>query len=187
MHGKQPSLVTLFRRYKHGDQEALNVLILRVHNPLSGMMRLKLRPPLGEADLEDVMQKTYLKFLKFRGDFHYDGQIFKYLTMTAFSVRADLYRKESRFQRSDLSHEMIESPDLEVEPPPGALRRLIDLLPGREHEVAELYFLDRLEPTVIMRFLQISESAVFSALRRAKLKLSSLIAEDEDFKWWDYN
>lgn len=153
--------------YVSGDGVAFEELFRRYHDLVRGHMR---RGYLGEADVEDLTQQTFLQLHRARRDYRPDRPLRPWLMTIARNVKRDHLRRERR--RSPITELSDRDPGhLEAGFERVALREALGnalrQLPGSLRKVLEAYWIEHLSHAEIARRYGISRAAAKVRIHRA--------------------
>jgi RNA polymerase sigma-70 factor (ECF subfamily) len=153
--------------YVAGDDVAFEELFRRYHDLVRGHMR---RGYLGEADVEDLTQQTFLQLHRARRDYRPDKPLRPWLMTIARNVKRDHMRRERRRPPTtelwdrDVSHGDAGFERVALRE---ALRDALRRLPGSLRKVSEAYWVEHLSHAEIARRYRISRAAAKVRIHRA--------------------
>lgn len=98
-------------RAQQGDRQALDALVRRHHDDVARVLWRFARQP---ADLEDLVQETFLRALRHLGDWRSDRPFIHWLRRIAANTGRDHYRRQAVRRR--WVSEPVTGPDGEVRP-----------------------------------------------------------------------
>ncbi len=169
----------LMQAYVRGDRRAFDALHRRYHPILTGVLRRYVR---STADVEDLVQLTFLKLHRARESYRIDTPLRPWLFMIARNVRKD-YLRASR-QRIQCSEDVEELPV--HDDPCGTLERRQDLaelsrglsrLSSTLRRTIEMHFLREIEFAEIARHEHIPQGTVRVRAHRGCAQLRAFFAE----------
>jgi RNA polymerase sigma-70 factor (ECF subfamily) len=172
----------LVERMRRGDQRAFDEFFDTYAPRLSAFaMR---RSSLDPAAIEDVVQMTMINAMRKLGSFQGSAALFTWLCRICRNQIADVRRNAARRPNAqsldDLALErplatVVEFMDFrdplaecESDSARGAVRRVVNSLPGHYARILEMRFGDEMSGQEIARALQMSEGAAESLLARAR-------------------
>ena len=131
------------------------------------------------ADAEDVVQDVFEKLLHYNGIFESEEHLKAYL------IRSTLHRCQSLFASAHRRHSaaLPENPgetdgELETLCERAAVTEAVRALPPKLRDVVYLYYYERCSVAETAKLLGRKESAVKTALHRARLQLKEALKED---------
>lgn len=153
--------------YVAGDDVAFEELFRRYHALVRGHMR---RGYLGEADVEDLTQQTFLQLHRARRDYRSDRPLRPWLMTIARNVKRDHLRRERRRSpASELSDQDMGrgEPGFERVALREALGDALGRLPGSLRKILEAHWVEHLSHAEIARRYGISRAAAKVRIHRA--------------------
>jgi RNA polymerase sigma-70 factor, ECF subfamily len=172
----------LVSRMRRGDQRAFNEFFDAYAPRLSSFAAR--RSSLDSVAIEDVVQMTMINAMRNLGSYRGSAALFTWLCGICRNQLADVRRKAARQPNVQSVEELaVERPlativeltdfrdpldECETDSTRGAVRRVINSLPGHYARILELRFGDELSGNEIARTLQMSEDAAESLLARAR-------------------
>ena len=168
----------LIARFRNGDQQAFDELVLRHQADVRGFLFSATRNEGDSHDLaQDVFIKVYNQLHRFRGEAAFSTWLYRIMS----NILSDYFRRRKLQDWVPLSalHEAVH----ENGQPEFAARRnwLMDKLPflsRTEHQVVILHSLQDLPIAAVAQILGTSENVVKVSYHRAKQKLRRM-AENE--------
>lgn len=167
---------------RRGDQQAFNEFFDAYAPRLSAFAAR--RSSLDSVAIEDVVQMTMINAMRNLGSYRGSAALFTWLCKICRNQLADARRKAARQPNVQSVEELaaerplatvVELTDFrdpldecETDSTRGAVRRVINSLPGHYARILELRFGDELSGHEIARTLQMSENAAESLLARAR-------------------
>jgi RNA polymerase sigma-70 factor (ECF subfamily) len=157
-----------------GDKRAARTLIDRHFDAIYRFLRNKL----GDEDVEDVAQETFLACVRGRANFRRESSFRTFLFATARNVLLYHFRKQRRRER-DIDPEVDHVADLAPGPSSIAVRKdeqrvvleALRALPLDYQIALELYHWEGLSGPELAEVLGLGEAALRSRLHRAKAEL----------------
>lgn len=122
-------------------------------------------------DAEDVLQETFLRYLRCQPEFETPEKLRAWLMTVTANLSRDLLRKRRR-QAPLTEAETIAAPETE---PDYDVRRAILALPVSYRGVVYLYYYEQYSVRQIAQMLHLSETAVRSRLHRARRQLEKYL------------
>lgn len=172
----------LVSRMRRGDQQAFNEFFDGYAPRLSAFAAR--RSSLDSVAIEDVVQMTMINAMRNLGSYRGSAALFTWLCRICRNQLADVHRKAARQPNVQSVEELaaerplatvVELTDFrdpldecDTDSTRGAVRRVINSLPGHYARILELRFGDELSGHEIARTLRMSENAAESLLSRAK-------------------
>ena len=171
---------TLIKALRKGNEEAVSQLIQQYYPPLYRYVCTKV---LNQADAQDILQETFLRFMKQIPTYRVQGKLLGYLYLIASSCCIDHLRKEQRHRHLPIEEEILTVKNSFQENMMQAfeherLRQLIALLPGEEQDIVYFYYLKQMNFWEISELLTIPQSTLKSRHARALIHLRNLWKED---------
>jgi len=172
----------LISRMRQGEQQAFNEFFDSYAPRLSAFAAR--RSSLDSVAIEDVVQMTMINAMRSLESYRGGAALFTWLCRICRNVLVDARRKSARQPHAQSVEELsAERPlatviqltefrdplyECEADSTRGAVRRVINSLPGHYARILELRFGDELSGQEIARTLELSESAAESLLARAR-------------------
>ena len=172
----------LVSRMRHGDQQAFNEFFASYAPRLSAFAAR--RSSLDSVAIEDVVQMTMINAMRNLDSYRGGAALCTWLCMICRNVLVDARRKAARQPSAQSVEELAAERPLatvveltefrdplyqcETDSTRGAVRRVINSLPGHYARILELRFGDELSGQEIAATLEMSESAAESLLARAR-------------------
>lgn len=172
----------LVARMRRGDERAFHQFFDAYASRLGAFVSR--RSSLDAAGIEEVVQMTLINAIRGLATFRGGSALFTWLCQICRNVLADVRRKTAARPRTQSLDEMAEEGSLaaiieltdfrdpldecEADSTRGAVRRVINKLPGRYARILELRFGDELTVPEISRTLNMTEDAAESLLTRAR-------------------
>jgi len=165
------------RAYVAGDEAAFEELFRRSFDLVRGYMR---RGYISEADVQDLIQQTFLQFHRARQDYRPDKPLRPWLMTIARNVKRDHLRRERR--RPQLTallgpHVSPGDPGVDRVALREALGEARCQLPQSLRRIFEAYWVEHLSHAEIARRHGLSRSAVKVRVHRAYRALRLSLAE----------
>ncbi|MCX7774306.1 MAG: sigma-70 family RNA polymerase sigma factor [Clostridia bacterium] len=130
----------------------------------------------NKADVEDVFQEVFLKFMLQKEPFESEEHEKAWLCRVAFNKCKDLCKS---FWRSRVSSiEEMEIPD--ETPDERELLRTVSALPDKYKQVIYLYYYEGYAVPQISSLIKKNENTVYTLLRRAKTLLKDRLEEESE-------
>ena len=130
----------------------------------------------SHADAEDVLQDVFLKLWTYTKPFENDTHMDKFLTRVCVNTCRNRLRTLSR-RRETLSEDALQLYTFDT-PEDYDLFCAVTNLPTRERTVVHLFYYEDLSVKEIAQMLHIGQSAVKTALHRARNHLKDYMKED---------
>mgnify|MGYP000064344653 CR=1 FL=1 len=128
----------------------------------------------SSADAEDVCQESFIRLLKFPGDFPTDEDCKRWLIRVAVNLSKNLLKYRCTHG------EPMEYPDASDKPTAESeLLPLIKSLPPEYSTVIHLFYYEDYSTREIAQILDISVTAVTSRLSRGRRRLKQLLTEED--------
>lgn len=171
---------TLIKALRKGNEAAVQQLIQQYYPPLYRYVCTKV---INQADAQDILQETFLRFMKQIPTYRIQEKLAGYLYLIASSCCVDHLRKEQRHRHllieeeilpNEISSQEILMQSFEYE----QLHRLIILLPNEEQDIIYFYYLKQMNFREISELLDIPQSTLKSRHARALIHLRKLWKED---------
>ena len=176
-------------RCAKGDSEAQRELYRRYATRLNTLCSRYSR---GSEEGMDLMHDTMIKALRGIGRYRYSGEgsLYAWLARMAINLSIDRFRKEGRFEITDLREDIPEEnpPDTDAirSVPLSVLQKMISGLPDTKRLVFNMFCIDGFSHKEIAERLGITEKSSSSTLAKAKKILMTKINEygrlDTDIK-----
>ncbi|MCQ2144473.1 MAG: sigma-70 family RNA polymerase sigma factor [Bacteroidales bacterium] len=138
----------------------------------------------NDADVEDVLQESFMAIFEAVPDFEYRGRGSLKSWMARIVVNRALkhLRDSRRIVFTDIGDiDLPEEPDTESIPP-GVIHALIRRLPDGYRTIFNLYVIEERSHREIAKLLGITESTSASQLHRAKAMLAAMIKDYQNGK-----
>ena len=167
----------LLEAWRAGDQAAGDRLVRRHFAVIYRFFRNKV-----DGDVDDLVQKTFLKCTNARASIREGGSFRAYLFATARNVLKDHYRSRGR-DRLDLTS--VSALDLGISPSQlieekqehRLLLAALRAIPVDDQIALELVYWEQLKAREIAEIFDIPEGTARTRLRRARLSLEAKLAE----------
>lgn len=171
----------LMAAYIRGDQGAFKALFGRHAPAISALVRRRVRG----ADVNDLVQQTFLNLHRARLDFRAGDALRPWLNTIAMNCVREHYRRAARRPELPLEIETsIAAPDLaqieEQRITRARMRRGVEALPALQRTVIELHWFEELPFAEIAKKLGASVSAVKVRAHRGYERLREAYASDYD-------
>lgn len=138
--------------------------------------RLALVRTRNTSDAEDIVQDVFLRYLKYSPVFeskeHQKAWLITVTINRTNSILGSAYRKHS------VPFELFGDPGVEDELPDSTVYDAVLNLPSKFRTVIHLFYYEDYSVKEIASIMHASETAVKTWLRRARLKLQSVLKED---------
>ena len=131
--------------------------------------RIALNRTRTPADAEDVMQEVFLRYIRRERFFESEEHLKAYL------IRSTLHRCQSLFASAHRRHSAALPENLCER---AAVTEAVRALPPKLRDVVYLYYYERCSVAETAKLLGRKESAVKTALHRARLQLKEALKED---------
>lgn len=159
----------LVARVREGDPDAINAIVDAYKGPLFAFI---LRMTGNKDNAEDLFQETWLKVVKYIGNFRGDSKLSTWLFQIALNLVRDSERKKKRWKMEpidDFSQNLSKAPD--VDPikllEASQVKEMIDSLPVKMREVVILRYYHELNDREISAIAGCPEGTVKSRFFRA--------------------
>ncbi|WP_075877649.1 RNA polymerase sigma factor [Merdibacter massiliensis] len=171
---------TLIKALRKGNEAAVQQLVQHYYPPLYRYVTTKV---VNQADAQDILQETFLRFMKQIPTYRVQGKLLGYLYVIASSCCIDHLRKEQRHRHLPIEEELLPNgcsfqeammQSFEYE----HLHQLIVLLPNEEQDIIYFYYLKQMNFREISELLGIPQSTLKSRHARALIHLRNLWKED---------
>ncbi len=167
---------TLIKALRKGNEAAVQQLIQQYYPPVYRYVCTKVT---NQADAQDILQETFLRFMKQIPTYRIQEKLAGYLYRIASSCCIDHLRKEQRHRHlpieeeilpNEISFQEIMMQSFEYE----HLHRLLLLLPNEEQDIIYFYYLKQMNFREISELLDIPQSTLKSRHARALIHLRNL-------------
>lgn len=166
----EPSDVELVQRFRSGDPEAFDVIVRRYQDTLYRLASVWLYNP---QHAEDAVQDVFLRAWRGLRRFGFRAAPFTWLYRTARHVCNEYNRRRT----SEALDGELEDPAADPERDVGELevalrvRRLVDVLPGRQREVVMLRIFEELSVADTAKAMGCRQGTVKALLHKAVRRL----------------
>ncbi|MFN3942313.1 MAG: RNA polymerase sigma factor [Flavobacterium sp.] len=185
----QLSDAVLLKKYIHGDENSLAVLIERHQTKIYGFIYSKL----GDRDLsDDIFQDTFVKVvksLKING-YQEEGKFVSWVTRIAHNLIIDHYRRSKKNTMINSSNNLYEKDyfidnganaeeqiiDLQIS---NDLTKMIDQLPDDQKEVVKMRMYDDLSFKEIAEMTNVSINTALGRMRYAIINLRKMMEKNQ--------
>ncbi len=130
----------------------------------------------NQADAQDAVQMTYVKYYQQDLDYQDEEHIRKWLFKTVFNQAKDIRR--AFWRRNRVSIDQVLEPAAQSKPEDQSLFEVVCTLPQKERVVLQLYYYENYSTKEIAQLLSISEAAVRKRLSRARKLLKEKLKGD---------
>jgi len=162
-----------------GTDEAITEAIEKHADMVRRICYLYLR---NQADVEDVFQEVFLKFLLNAHIFQDEQHQRAWLCRVTFNQCKDLCK--SFWRKKVVSIEQMEIPF--ESPEQGELIQAVLRLPSKYKELIYLHYYEDRTVVEIAEILQKNQNTVYTQLRRAKAQLKKNLGELGDMETWTF-
>lgn len=130
----------------------------------------------NQADAQDAVQSTFLKYYQKDMDFENEEHIRRWLFRTVLNQAKDIRR--AFWRRNRVSIDQIQETAQHQDDQAHELLNVICSLPAQERMVLQLYYYENYSAPEMAEMLSISEAAVRKRLSRARQKLKEKLKGD---------
>lgn len=131
----------------------------------------------NQSDAEDVLQEVFLKLWQRHAPFEDEEHMDKFLTCVCANTCRNLLRSPFRKRRAEMPDETMQSFTFDASDDRDLFFAVM-ALPQRERTVVHLYYYEDMSIKEIAATLHIGQSAVKTALHRARNHLKETFKED---------
>ncbi|RMF63973.1 MAG: sigma-70 family RNA polymerase sigma factor [Bacteroidetes bacterium] len=173
----------LLARARAGDRQAFRVLVERYQDEIAATVVAMLGPG---ADVDDVVQDTFIRFYEAMGDFRGEASVRTYLKRIAINRALDVLRRRRRSLARFISRddEAVRLPepgrdgeqDIEQSERNALVRRALEALSPRHRAVVVLRLLEGYDTQETAEMLGVPYGTVLSRLNRALKKIQNHLA-----------
>lgn len=130
------------------------------------------------ADAEDVCQESFIRLMKYQGQFPADEDCKRWLIRVSINLSKNLlkYRK-SHAEPMDFPYSIAD--ETAVQTPQNELVQVIKQMPPEYSAVIHLFYYEGYTAKEVAQILGISVTAVTSRLSRGRRRLKILLTEEE--------
>lgn len=176
----------IISRTQNGDTQAFNPLIYKYQQRIYNLIYQHVQ---NHEAAEDICQEVFLKAWRALPNFQRKSAFYSWLHQIAVNCSIDFIRKQRRqivFAYEELtinSDDIFQMPQthpsphdiLEQEELGNIIRKAVDQLPPRQHEVFNLRYQEELSIKEIAAHLNQSESSIKAHLYHARQKLQNML------------
>lgn len=171
------------KEIRKGNQEALNAFIEALYPSVYRYVFCKVS---GKEEAKDITQEVFLRFIKQIHNYRSDGKVLAYLYTIAMNCCHTYYRKEKRFDYTELNDEISKddynlSEDVLHTLSFEELRLFLQKLPDKDQDILIFHYLKQMTFKEISQITNESENTLKTRHYRALAKMKKLIKDGDQY------
>lgn len=180
----QSDELTLIQKFKSGDEQAFNQLVLRYQEKIYWIVRRMLP---DHADADDITQNVFIKAYQSLRSFKGDSSFYTWIYRIAINLSLNEIRRKKLRRTFSLDEETVhfsveeENPleQLESEERKKLIQRAIDVLPEKQKKVFVLRYFDELPYEEISKILHTSVGGLKANYFHAVKKIGEYLKHEQ--------